>query len=126
MVDIDRWDCSCKGWQLMGVPCCHAIAVIGCIGRSPYEYCSRYLTVESYRLTYSEIIHALPTVNSSLQSDSPQVGVTVTPPPTRRPPGRPTKKRFGSQEVVKRQLQCSKCRGMGHNKSTCKEFLPQQ
>lgn len=60
MVDIDRWDCSCKGWQLMGVPCCHAIAVIGCIGRSPYEYCSRYLTVESYRLTYSEIIHALP------------------------------------------------------------------
>ncbi|GFY94332.1 MuDR family transposase [Actinidia rufa] len=49
--------------------------------------------------------------------------VTVTPPPTRRPPGRPTTKRFGSQEVVKRQLQCSRCKGAGHNKSTCKQFL---
>ncbi|KAJ1418716.1 Zinc finger, PMZ-type [Sesbania bispinosa] len=27
IVDIDHWDCSCKGWQLTGLPCCHAIAV---------------------------------------------------------------------------------------------------
>ncbi|KAF3958479.1 hypothetical protein CMV_016631 [Castanea mollissima] len=40
MVDIDHWDCSCKGWQLTGLPCCHAIAVLGCMGRSPYDYCS--------------------------------------------------------------------------------------
>uniref|UniRef100_A0A7C9E023 SWIM-type domain-containing protein n=3 Tax=Opuntia streptacantha TaxID=393608 RepID=A0A7C9E023_OPUST len=125
IVDIDRWDCSCKGWQLTGLPCCHAIAVIGCIGRSPYEFCSRYFTVESYRLTYSETLHPLPIINRPFQDDS-QGAVTVTPPPTRRPPGRPTKKRFGSQEVVKRQLQCSRCRGMGHNKSTCKEFLLEQ
>lgn len=125
IVDIDQWDCSCKCWQLTGLPCCHAIAVIGCIGRSPYEFCSRYFTAESYRLTYSETLHPLPIINRPLQNDS-QGAVTVTPPPTRRPPGRPTKKRFSSQEVVKRQLQCSRCRGMGHNKSTCKEFLPEQ
>lgn len=127
IVDIDHWDCSCKGWQLTGLPCCHAITVIGCIGRSPYEYCSRYLTVESYRLTYSETLHPLPNISKPMQNDSSSLSpVTVTPPPTRRPPGRPTKKRFGSQEVVKRQLQCSKCKGMGHNKSTCREILPQQ
>ncbi|KMT14129.1 hypothetical protein BVRB_4g079510 [Beta vulgaris subsp. vulgaris] len=123
IVDIDLLDCTCKGWQLTGLPCCHAIAVIGCIGRTPYEYCSRYFTVESYRLTYSETLNPVPSMNEPFQNDSSQAAVTVTPPPTRRPPGRPTKKRFGSQDVVKRQLQCSRCKGMGHNKSTCKEVL---
>ncbi|GMY22142.1 MuDR family transposase [Fagus crenata] len=123
MVDIDHWDCSCKGWQLTGLPCCHAIAVIGCMGRSPYDYCSRYFTTDSYRLTYSESVNPIPSVDVPVPKDSSQLTVTVTPPPTRRPPGRPTTKRYGSQEVVKRQLQCSRCKGHGHNKSTCKEFI---
>lgn len=123
VVDIDLWDCSCKGWQLTGLPCCHAISVISCHGWDPYDYCSRYFMTESYRIMYSESINLVPNVDRSNQKDCPQNGVTVTPPPTRRPPGQPTTKRFGSQEVVKRQLQCSRCKGPGHNKSTCKEFL---
>ncbi|GAB2287245.1 hypothetical protein Dimus_039812 [Dionaea muscipula] len=121
IVDIDHWECSCKVWQLTGIPCCHALAVIGCICRSPYDYCSRYFTIESYRLTYSESIHPVQNIDRLLQDDSSQGTITVIPPPTRRPPGRPTKKRYGQQEVVKRQLQCSTCKGIGHNKSTCKE-----
>lgn len=120
VVDIDRWECSCKSWQLTGVPCCHAIAVIGGIGQSVYDYCSRYCTTESYRLTYSEVVHPISCVELSASKDS-QLVVTVTPPPTKRPPGRPATKRFGSQEVVKRHLHCSRCKGLGHNKSTCKE-----
>ena len=123
VVDMDRWDCSCKGWQLTGLPCSHAIAVISCIGRSPYDYCSRYFTIESYRLTYAESVQPIPDVERPLLKDSSQALVTVTPPPTRRPPGRPTTKKVGSQEVMKRQLQCSRCKGLGHNKSTCKELL---
>ncbi|XP_042988044.1 uncharacterized protein LOC122315859 [Carya illinoinensis] len=123
VVDIDNWHCSCKGWQLTGLPCCHTLAVIGCMGRSPFDYCSRYFTIESYKLTYSESVHCIPNVDMPVQRDSSQLTVTVTPPPTRRPPGRPTTKRHGPQEVVKRQLQCSKCKGLGHNKSTCKEFI---
>ncbi|XP_059648371.1 uncharacterized protein LOC132294505 [Cornus florida] len=123
VVDLDHSACSCKEWQLTGLPCCHTLAVLGCLGRDPYDYCSRYLTTDSYRLTYSESVHPIPSVDRPLQKDSSQVAITVTPPPTRRPPGRPTTKRYGSQEVVKRQLQCSRCKGTGHNKSTCKEFL---
>ena len=123
VVDIDRWDCSCKEWQLTGFPCCHALAVIGCIGRCPYDYCSRYFTTESYRLTYSESVHPVTNVDMPVEKDSSQVVVTVTPPPTRRPPGRPTTKKYGQKDVVKRQLQCSRCKGLGHNKSTCKELL---
>ncbi|XP_044500467.1 uncharacterized protein LOC123221657 isoform X2 [Mangifera indica] len=123
VVDMDHWDCTCKGWQLTGLPCCHAIAVISCIGRSPYDYCSRYFTTEMYRVTYSETVHPIPDLDRPAQSDPSQVAVTVTPPPTRRPPGRPTTKKSGSQDVMKRQLQCSRCRGLGHNKSTCKDSL---
>lgn len=124
VVDIDRWECSCKGWQLTGLPCCHAIAVLSCIGCSPYDYCSRYFTTETYRSTYSQPIHPIPDFDRPVQKDSSsQLAVTVTPPPTRRPPGRPTTKKIGSQDVMKRQLQCSRCKGLGHNKSTCKEPL---
>ncbi|KAF5946785.1 hypothetical protein HYC85_017013 [Camellia sinensis] len=121
VVDLDQCDCSCKGWQLTGLPCCHAIAVISWLGRNPYDYCSRYFMTDSYRLTYSESIHPVPNVERPMQKESSQSLVTVTPPLTRRPPGRPSTKRFGSQEVVRRQLQCSRCKGTGHNKSTCKD-----
>ncbi|XP_007035999.2 PREDICTED: uncharacterized protein LOC18603776 [Theobroma cacao] len=121
IVDIDHWDCSCKGWQLTGLPCCHAIAVFECIGRSPCEYCSRYFTTESFRLTYAKSIHPVPNVDRPVQDESPEAAVTVTPPPTKRPPGRPKMKQAESMDIIKRQLQCSKCKGLGHNKKTCKE-----
>lgn len=121
VVDIDHWDCTCKGWQLTGLPCCHAIAVFECIGRNSYDYCSRYLTTESYRLTYAESIHPVPNIDRPLLSESNQEIVTVTPPPTKRPPGRPKMKQAESADIIKRQLQCSKCKGLGHNKKTCKD-----
>jgi zinc finger SWIM domain-containing protein 3 len=121
IVDIDNWDCSCKEWQLTGLPCCHAIAVFECIDRSPYDYCSRYFTAESYRLTYAESIHPVPNVDRPVQGESAEVVVTVTPPPTKRPPGRPKMKQAESIDIIKRQLQCSKCKGLGHNKKTCKD-----
>ncbi|KAL8209502.1 hypothetical protein R6Q57_006234 [Mikania cordata] len=123
VVDISNYDCSCKGWQLSGLPCCHAIAVIGCLGRDPFDYCARYFTCESYRLTYSESVHPIPSEDKPLQKDFSQAIVTVTPPPTRRPPGRPPTKKLGMVEANKRQLQCSRCKRTGHNKSTCKEFI---
>ncbi|XP_058209324.1 uncharacterized protein LOC131322142 isoform X2 [Rhododendron vialii] len=122
LVDIDHWDCSCRIWQHTGLPCCHAIAVFECLGRSPYDYCSRYFTAESYRLTYAESIHPVPNVERPLNIvlTEGELSVSVTPPPTRRPPGRPKMKQPGSVEIIKRQLQCSKCKGLGHNKRKCK------
>ncbi|KAJ6725475.1 POLYPROTEIN putative-RELATED [Salix purpurea] len=121
VVDIDHWDCSCKGWQLTGLPCCHAVAVFECIGRGPYDYCSRYFTTESYRISYAESIQPVPNVDRPVQGELTEAGVIVTPPPTKRPPGRPKMKQAESTDIIKRQLQCSKCKGLGHNKKTCKE-----
>ncbi|KAL7595741.1 uncharacterized protein LOC111914209 [Lactuca sativa] len=127
IVDISQWDCSCRGWQLTGLPCCHAIAVFECIGRSVYDYCSRYFMAESYRKTYAESIYPIPDVEGGQHPvDGDDVAVVVvTPPPAKRPPGKPGRraklKQAGSLELIRRQMQCSKCKGLGHNKKTCKE-----
>ncbi|VFQ60965.1 unnamed protein product [Cuscuta campestris] len=117
-LDIDHWDCTCKGWQLNGIPCCHAIAVFEYLGYSLYDYCSRYFTTECYRLTYAESINPVPNVEK-LVPDEQQAMVLVTPPPNKRPPGRPKMKQADPMDIIKRQLQCSKCKGLGHNKKTC-------
>ncbi|KAG7630348.1 Zinc finger SWIM-type [Arabidopsis suecica] len=120
IVDINQCDCDCKTWRLTGLPCSHAIAVIGCIEKSPYEYCSTYLTVESHRLMYAESIQPVPNMDRMMLDDPPEGLVCVTPPPTRRTPGRPKIKKVEPLDMMKRQLQCSKCKGLGHNKKTCK------
>ncbi|KAL8116946.1 uncharacterized protein LOC141668597 [Apium graveolens] len=122
VVDVDNFSCTCKGWQLTGLPCCHAIPVIACLNRDPYYYCSIYLTVVNYRSTYSESVHPIVDIDRTANDCSQgALSVTVKAPPTRRPPGRPVKKK--SKDVIRRQLQCGKCKGSGHNKSTCKELL---
>ncbi|KAM3268119.1 putative protein isoform X2 [Capsicum chacoense] len=118
LVDIDNWFCSCKAWQLSGLPCCHAIAIFECLGRSPYDYCSRYFTSESYRLTYSESINPIPLLEKPAKAEV-DMEIMVSPPPTKRPPGRPKMKQPDSVDIIRRQLQCSKCKGLGHNKKTC-------
>lgn len=118
-VDIEHWDCSCKEWQLMGIPCSHAIAVLECLGRSAYDYCSRYFTTECYRLTYAESINPVPNFETPAKGEL-EAAVVVTPPPVKRPPGRPKMRKIEPLDVIKRQLQCSKCKGLGHNKKTCK------
>ncbi|GLT91403.1 hypothetical protein SLE2022_092940 [Rubroshorea leprosula] len=121
VVDIDHWDCSCKGWQVTGLPCCHAIAVFECIGKSPYDFCSRYLTTESYRLTYAESIYPVPNVDLPDLDESAESVVAVTPPPAKSQQGRAKVKPTETIDMTKLKLQCSKCKGLGHNKRTCKE-----
>ncbi|CAI9118651.1 OLC1v1020247C1 [Oldenlandia corymbosa var. corymbosa] len=119
IVAIDRWDCSCKGWQLTGLPCCHAIIVLELLHRDPYDYCLSYFTTESYRATYAESINPMPNVEKPAKSELEGAAVAVTPPPVKRTPGRPKAKQTDTLDVIKRQLQCSKCKGLGHNKRAC-------
>ncbi|XP_047315591.1 uncharacterized protein LOC124919401 [Impatiens glandulifera] len=132
VVDLEHCECNCKGWQLSGLPCCHAIAVIGFLGRNFYSYCSRYFTVESYCVTYGESVHPIPIVEKSEQGKPPHGAITVTPPTKRssqkrleqivqaKPPARKRKRKQSAPlELSKRQFKCSRCKGLGHNKKTC-------
>ncbi|KAL0877452.1 hypothetical protein Bca101_027157 [Brassica carinata] len=60
-----------------------------------------------------------------LSSDTSASLVSVNPPASRRPPGRPRKNRFLSRGEfqsggARKRTMCSRCKGTGHNRATCK------
>ncbi|KAI3821424.1 hypothetical protein L1987_08992 [Smallanthus sonchifolius] len=89
----------------------------------------------SSRTTISEavVLESSPVGTSQTDNDpntnekGEDISVIVTPPPAKRPPGKPGRraklKQAGSLELIRRQMQCSKCKGLGHNKKTCKEVV---
>lgn len=119
VVNIGSWECTCKKWQITGLPCLHAIAVFNRVDRSVYDYCSRYFRKESYLITYSETIQQLPDI-SDMKFFVP---ASSYPPPTNRPPGRPKRKRINPHKTTIRPLRCSRCKIVGHNKATCEAQL---
>ncbi|XP_022760791.1 uncharacterized protein LOC111306988 isoform X1 [Durio zibethinus] len=122
VVTLENSDCSCREWQINGLPCLHAVAAIEHIGKNVYDYCSRYFTIEAFKVTYSESINPIPALDRCVQRESSQVH--VDPPCIPRPVGRPKERKHAlkSKQAVKRTLQCSNCKKLGHNKRKCKQF----
>lgn len=124
VVNIDKWDCTCLGWKTTGLPCRHAIAVFNCKGKSVYDYCSKYFTVDSYRLTYSESINPLPGNGKPVfKEDGAPEGRHVLPPFISRPHNQQKRERPKKEKVLKRIVFCTRCKESGHNKATCKATL---
>uniref|UniRef100_A0A803LMA1 SWIM-type domain-containing protein n=1 Tax=Chenopodium quinoa TaxID=63459 RepID=A0A803LMA1_CHEQI len=125
IVNIGTHCCSCRYWQLYGIPCSHAVAALRSCKKDPYAFVVKYFTVESFRETYMPKLHPIPRkielkrpgqilVNEEIQ--------VVRPPKFRRPPGRPEKKRICTNDInrEKHAVRCSKCNQTGHYKTTCK------
>ncbi|XP_024458767.2 uncharacterized protein LOC18099908 isoform X2 [Populus trichocarpa] len=123
VVDTEKRDCTCLEWKLTGLPCRHAIAVFKCKGSSIYDYCSKYYTVDSFRMTYSKSIHPVLDNFKDLAEEKEVSGsVQVLPPNTPRPPIQPEEKRYYYRKgEPTRVMSCSRCKGEGHNKATCKQ-----
>ncbi|PIA43598.1 hypothetical protein AQUCO_01900178v1 [Aquilegia coerulea] len=95
----------------------HVFMQLGC---SDWKvYCSPYFTVKAYKKTYkgsiTPILH---------ETDWDEPTTIVMPPIRPRKPGRPTVNRKrgadeGPAPVGKIEHRCSKCKGWGHNKTTC-------
>ncbi|KAJ4810651.1 MuDR family transposase [Rhynchospora pubera] len=121
VVNVETWECSCRRWQVDGLPCMHALAVFERTDRGVYDYCSKYFTAECYRLAYSSSINPIPDVGQPIACSSELIHSSVTPPTrTRRMAGRPKEKPADPRISIKRSNRCSKCKVYGHNKATCK------
>ncbi|XP_015944300.1 uncharacterized protein LOC107469442 [Arachis duranensis] len=122
--------CSCRKWQLTGLPCCHGIAAIQRKNEKPEDYVHHKLTIEAYNRTYQFHINSIP----SQEYWEHHEGLLCLPPPYKRPIGRPSKKRkkdsseqdSGSQYNAKRRygqitfIHCLATK-VGHNSRTCSE-----
>ena len=117
VVNTGTWECTCGRWQVSGLPCVHAVSVVNHLGRSAYDYCSQCFRVESYRAAYAETVYAIPEV----ERISSSFGANIPTPRSRRPRG--TAKQLPDRPQGGRGHHCSRCKGSGHNKATCKALL---
>lgn len=127
IVDIRNRCCLCRGWQLYGLPCAHAVAALLSCRQNVHRFTESCFTVATYRKTYSQTIHPIPDKSlwKELSEGDPNASkvaeVLINPPKSLRPPGRPRKKRVRAEDRgrVKRVVHCSRCNQTGHFRTTC-------
>lgn len=140
VVNLAEQTCTCLIWQSSGYPCGHAISILLQQKEDPQRYVKHFFTIAAYKKTYEQpllpldlanvngdAVHSPPTVSDSDgDNDFEDSDATdVLPPSTRRPPGRPKKRRIRGQheERPKRAFKCSRCGATGHSRRTCREAI---
>ncbi|XP_058183904.1 uncharacterized protein LOC131301559 [Rhododendron vialii] len=132
-VDLSKRSCTCRKWDLTGIPCHHAIAAI----QEKYDKVERYISPwyskASYMNAYQPLINPI-----NGYSMWPKTGFTpVIPPSGRIKQGRPKKKRIlGAEEYInpkypnklrkvgQNSVFCGRCGKHGHNRRTCTAPIP--
>ena len=136
VVDMGEMTCTCRKWELNGIPCKHAIATIHEMGDSGetvgelYTYVNKVYLLSTWREAYSNKVEPIKGRVMWPKSNCP---FTLTPPPHHTQPGRPKVKRKRSadekslsQSQGKRltrkfvSVRCGKCKNRGHNARSCK------
>ena len=141
IVNLAEQTCTCLIWQSSGYPCGHAISILLQQKENPQRYVKPFFTIAAYKKTYEQpllplelanvngdTVHTPPTVSDSDGDNDSEAGdsdADVLPPSTRRPPGRPKKRRIRGQheERPKRSFKCTRCSTNGHSRRTCREAI---
>ncbi|ERN18512.1 hypothetical protein AMTR_s00065p00037640 [Amborella trichopoda] len=128
IVNIDTVSCSCRAWQLYGLPCSHATASLVSCNKSVYQFTDKCFTVANYRDTYSQAVNPLPDkgewekLAEGGEDGNSKASISVRPPKVRRPPGRPKMKQVCTEDLYRQKhtVHCRRCNQTGHYKTTCR------
>ena len=92
VVDMNERSCSCMSWQMSGLPCAHACAVIRYSKQDVYDYVDTCFLLSTHNLIYSGQFQPLATHNmpkpsddGSLQDGEGHSYPTLLPPNVKRP-----------------------------------------
>ena len=128
VVDLKSKTCICRGWQLIGMPCIHAISAIHYMRQNVDDYVDEYFKRGMYLNSY---YLAIEPING--RSMWPEVsGDPIHPPPFKKMPGRPKISRKKSIDEIRTdpkdptklsrhgiRMKCTICNEYGHNKRGC-------
>ncbi|XP_074365213.1 uncharacterized protein LOC141706321 [Apium graveolens] len=132
VVDLEKKSCTCRKWNLTGIPCYHACACIA-IRNDPWEnYMHECYSKDMYMKLYSCLLEPLyscllePIVSPEFweQASKPR----PLPPAVKTPAGRPKKKRNTRNDIPEDAtklsksgtiVNCTYCKARGHNTRTC-------
>jgi hypothetical protein len=124
VVNLVTKTCSCRYWQLSGLPCPHAIACIFFKTNCLDGFVAACYHIEHFKRTYEHCLEPLEGMTAWAESEMPK----PKPPGYVKMPGRPKKSRRREPgEKAKRtkmakiggKIRCSKCKATGHNTTTC-------
>ena len=126
-VNLEKKTCSCRQWQISGLPCIHALFFITSL-RGPAaeidQYVDEYYSVAKFNATYAENV---PSIESQYQWDIIDPGFILHAPLQTRAPGRPKKTRIRSSAegtgLGPRKRKCGRCGELGHFASKCKNAV---
>lgn len=123
VVDLGKKTCSCRKWEMVGIPCAHAFSAILYDGGNPEDYVDHYYSKEMYLKAYEPIVCHMPSEEQWVKTDMDN----IEPLKYRVAPGRPKKVRKRGPNESKNPnrirkggitIQCSRCRKVGHNTRT--------
>ncbi|WOH12434.1 hypothetical protein DCAR_0831938 [Daucus carota subsp. sativus] len=124
VVDIAKKTCSCRRWDLSGIPCSHGCQSLFAMNLNPEEMVHECYSKVVYMKAYANMLK--PMRGSLYWPHTPYPD--ILPPKARSMPGRPKKHRKREQgepgagvKLGKKgiRMRCSLCLMYGHNKSTC-------
>ncbi|KAF3568702.1 hypothetical protein DY000_02016749 [Brassica cretica] len=114
---------SCNAFDHLRIPCRHAVAAAGRANIPTESLVAAAYYAETCHSTYEAKIYPIPSVGGNELGG--EFEGDLLPPAFKRPPGRPRKVRILSRGEdkhggMKGCRKCTKCRGEGHNKTTCR------
>nr|GEW16300.1 pentatricopeptide repeat-containing protein [Tanacetum cinerariifolium] len=131
-VDEKAKTCSCRMWQLLGLPCAHAIACIFKLNKMVEDYVSECFRKDMYIKAYSQYLKLMDGI--TFWPDCSHMSRVLGHIP-KKMPRRPRKKRIRAPHENKStykisragvEMTCHNCVEKGHSKKGCKkEPIPQ-
>lgn len=122
-VDLDKKECSCRYWQLAGLPCPHAISCIYFRTNTMDDYVAGCYSVHAFRSTYNHCLMPVEGMSNWPLSKMPVLKapayVRMLGRPRKERRREPTEKPKGTRmSRTGTVIRCKKCKQVGHNKTT--------
>ncbi|XP_010507126.1 PREDICTED: uncharacterized protein LOC104783702 [Camelina sativa] len=96
-VNLGKWSCTCRAFDMLYYPCPHAISAAVTEDITLQSIMAPEYSVDNWRQSYKASIKPVPDVSNAYPLPASIASLDLQPPFTRRPPGRPKKKRIASR-----------------------------
>ncbi|PWA83004.1 transposase, MuDR, MULE transposase domain protein [Artemisia annua] len=123
IVDFIKRECTCRQWQLSGLPCGHVCAVCRAEALTDCnQWALPWFTKTNLKGTYNEMVFPLADEADWVNPGNLQ---KVLPPVMGKKPGRPKNKdRIRSKNEELKENKCGRCGNKGHTREACMQPVP--